>query len=47
MLIILTTMALLGCSAVLWWKLGREQEHNSQLRAEIIRLRGKLRTLLP
>lgn len=35
----------IGASGLLWWKLARAQQENTQLRAEVLKLRGRLRIL--
>jgi hypothetical protein len=37
------TIILVLASGWLWWKLGREQDHNAELLAEVARLRARLR----
>ena len=38
-----TTLLALA-SGWLWWKLGRAQDHNAELLAEVARLRARLRS---
>jgi len=44
-LLVLFTLLLLCASTFLWWLLSRAQQRNAELQAEIVKLRGRLRSL--
>jgi hypothetical protein len=42
-----SVVILLGASIFLWWRQRNARQQNTELRAEVVKLRGRLRTRKP